>query len=98
MIRKEAVLLPKIDPVVERRLHELRGKIMTAGDRVKNAAQQDSAHAARAASLAREQTAHEVHARMQMEDNMHRPSDRTYQLREYHWASVRVRRCEVKRT
>jgi hypothetical protein len=81
MIRKEAVTLSQPDPAVLKKLTELRNRIVEYDSQIAQTAEASKKKANHAASLAREQKAHEAHARIRMEEDAHRPPDRTYAIR-----------------
>jgi len=84
MIRKEAVTLAQPDPAVMRKLTEIRGRIIEIDTQIANNAAEAKLKAQHTSSLAREHKAHEAHARLRMEENMHRPPDRTFAIRRYY--------------
>jgi hypothetical protein len=84
MIRKEAVQLSRPDPVAERRLADLRDRLAGLDAHVHSTSVAQLSAANTASSRAREEKYHRLHARLQTEEAMHKPFDKSWAIRECH--------------
>jgi hypothetical protein len=82
MIRKEAVQLSRPDPVAERRLADLRDRLAGLDAHVHSTSVAQLSAANTASSRAREEKYHRLHARLQTEEAMHKPFDKSWAIRE----------------